>query len=162
MVGWTLRGSSHASWLLSKWGCGPHIWTSLNYLHAYFQFIHQLRFVGWSSNHIWSEKLMSPGKEEPTAGADVFAAQRGTVGCSWARLLFLAETSHFSCLDSWTRLNQQFVGNIRNFAGLNRHSDRSKPLCFGGKLRNLDDFISDWPRWPLQSGSEKLFRLTRN
>ena len=112
---------------------------------------------------LWSEKPMSPGREEPTAGADVFAAQRGSVVCSWARLSVCTGniTSSIFWFVNPVKSNQFFVWNINTFDGLNHHSDRSKPLCFGGRLRNFDGFVSDWPRWPLGSESEKFFRLTR-
>ena len=83
---------------------------------------------------LWSEKPMSPGREEPTAGADVLAAQRGSVVCSWARLSVCTgniTSSIFWFLNSSVKSNPFFVWNINTFDGLNHHSDQSHFVLVG-------------------------------
>ena len=75
---------------------------------------------------LWSEEPISPGREEPSAGADVCAAPRGAVERS-VECGFVVETSHMSCFDRWTAVNSvkftSFCGEHRNVDELNHYSD---------------------------------------
>ena len=128
---------------------------------------------------------ISPGREKPTAGADVLAARRGTAACCRARLhaqfkpfrlIFIYVLFHkgYVITRSFPHKSHALIGWLSQVM-LNPHlfvgtisilmisiAILIDQLLFTRKLTNFDGQICHWPRWPLRGGTDKFFRLTRN